>query len=311
MQAARTHGIPDRIRVLLEKLITMDQNNGQPSVLPKDDTEARQWLTEVLLDAEARRAHVDFLKAKYQRQFHVPAPYWERTEERLSSDPTSGFPCFDLGPKQALLLSEGPSKAALSPTELARLVLDPFLLYELAERIDAEMPDWWLQMMDARGKAWLEDQGIRLFAMPTAAPAYCTTREAAQRKKVPIRVVQEALERGDLQYSPGQEPELISLESLDKWNPPPPRWHEDKAWTTAIAASSKPEDQEWTTRQTRKGTVLLIGDPTLLGASPPSAGDRVRVILQPTRQQVVAQVRFIADDIVVLELETEKEGSPS
>jgi hypothetical protein len=133
-------------------------------VPPEDDAPARDWLTQVLLDVDARQAHLAKLKVGYNGKFRLPRPHWDRPcGERLVPDPASGFRWFDLLPdeKARPLLDGGP--AVLDPEELARLLLNPFGLCDLAERIDAELPPWWLEKMDARGKAWLKEHGIRLW----------------------------------------------------------------------------------------------------------------------------------------------------
>jgi hypothetical protein len=177
--------IPQAIQDLLINLIIRDRQTGQPSLPPEDDAAARRWLIEVLLNVEARKAHLEKLKAGYGGKFRFPRPHWERPYgERLVPDPASGFQWFDLLPEDKLrqLLDHGPSAGVLDPAELARLLLNPFGLWDLAERIDAEWPEWWLREMDARGKAWLKEQGIRLRlpgletggtpAFPTGGPAF-------------------------------------------------------------------------------------------------------------------------------------------
>jgi hypothetical protein len=166
MQSTHTpDAIPDAIRDLLTNLIILDRQTGQPSVPPTDDAAARRWLIHILLDVISRKAHVEKLKVGYGGKFRIPRPHWERPyEDRIVPDPASGFQWFDLLPEDKLrqLLDQGPSPGVLDSTELARLLLNPFALWDLAERIDAELPPWWWREMDAEGKASLKESGIRL-----------------------------------------------------------------------------------------------------------------------------------------------------
>jgi hypothetical protein len=161
--------MPNEIRNLLTDLIILDRQTGQPRVPSEIDDEARAWLIQVLLDELARQVHLDKLRSGYGGRFRLPPPHWERPSgQRIAVDPSSGFQWFDLLPeeKTRALLDHGPTPAVLDAAALARLLLNPFGLWDLAERIDTELPEWWLQEMDVRGKAWLEEQGLELRVPP-------------------------------------------------------------------------------------------------------------------------------------------------
>jgi len=47
----------------------------------------------------------------------------------------------------------------LPAAELARLALNPFALWDLADLIEESLPDYWLDRMDERGREMLDESG--------------------------------------------------------------------------------------------------------------------------------------------------------
>jgi hypothetical protein len=174
-------------RSLVDALWQSDHN---PAVEPLQDSGlfalALAWLVRVLLHTPALLEHICLLEERYGESFPFPrsrrddwgeapaAPaaeslnpavraWWQSTsaaEQPPPTAPTVSFrPRQPIAPERALrVIEHGPEE--LSQRELAALLLSPFVLCDLAERINTQLPAYWLPRMDQLGRELMRHYGL-------------------------------------------------------------------------------------------------------------------------------------------------------
>lgn len=137
-----------------------------------------------------------------------------------------------------------------------------------------------------------------------AKPVKCTIREASRIKGVSTVAIRLALQRGDLEAAPGKGATCVTMDSLMRWEPSRrgPRPMALNISAVAAATSSLNEGRVWVMRDGRKGSVLVIGDPSIVGESPAVPGTLVQIHLL-AGYQAPARVRYVDAEVVVLSLE--------
>jgi hypothetical protein len=169
-----TYAIPAEEKDLLLNLRIVDEQHHRPGDALADEKQldrARGWLTRILLDVRARVAHTDWLCEAYQAKFRPPLP--RRLCDGLTPprpEPSSRFRYYALlDESQAVqILSEG--VGGLPASEVAQLLLNPYATWDLADRIDAELPEYWLPLMDQVGEEMGRDLGIEIALPDVDAP---------------------------------------------------------------------------------------------------------------------------------------------
>jgi hypothetical protein len=163
--------LPDEAVRLIDYLFIEDgRTGGRPSMREEDDEYAREWLVEVLLDTLARLAHTGELKRRYGGVFRAPRVRLEWPESGRPAEPAPDrlFRHHDLlAPEEAEAVAErGVGPDVLVADALARLLLNPYALWDLADLIDATLPAWWDDPMRQRGERLLEEAELESFVPP-------------------------------------------------------------------------------------------------------------------------------------------------
>jgi hypothetical protein len=158
--------MPKAVRDLVnDYLIIPDRRPGGRPVLPPERVaEARAWLERILIDRDAFDAHVHLLQTGYGVTFRPPRPHWERPEGDRPALPetASAFRHHELlDEARAVQVAQG-GPGVLHDDELARLLLNPYALWDLADLIDATLPDYWLDRMDAHGRELIAHHGLEV-----------------------------------------------------------------------------------------------------------------------------------------------------
>jgi hypothetical protein len=150
---------PDPMRDFIVNLRIDDEHNTLPA--PAGVELLRTHLERVLVDTYLRQQHTDLLKELYQAPFLVPRPRRELPEGAQPSSPTETvFRHHQLLPEQLALDVGQRGLAALDAAQLARLALNPFALWDLADLIEETLPDYWLDRMEVRGGELMREMGV-------------------------------------------------------------------------------------------------------------------------------------------------------
>jgi hypothetical protein len=161
-----TYAIPADEKGLLANLYSAYQQNHRANDALSDEktlARARAWLTRLLVDVRTLTAHTDWLCEAYQATFRPPLPrrLLDGCEPR---QPESGacFPYHLLPPEHriAQIVKEG--VAQLPADEVAALLLNPCALWDLSDRINIELPEYWWPLAGEVGKEMAQDWGIVL-----------------------------------------------------------------------------------------------------------------------------------------------------
>jgi hypothetical protein len=167
------HTIPADEKDLLVKLWVADEHNHRPGEALLDATQldrARAWLRRILADGRARETHTDWLCEVCQTTFRPALP--RRICEGLEPPQPAPDPRFahrTLLPEAcvAQILKEGVEE--LPADTVGPLLLNPYALWDLADRIYYEMPDYWLPLLDEVGRDLMQEWGID-FEIPGVDP---------------------------------------------------------------------------------------------------------------------------------------------
>jgi hypothetical protein len=145
-----------------EFVLKIADNRAHALADEKELSRARGWLARVLLDADALETHTDWLCEKWHTTFRPPLPRGLREGLAPARPPSaSPFPDNALGePELARIVNEGVEN--LSPETTVRLLLDPYALWDLGDRIESELPDHWLPLMDRVGDGIGRELGIEV-----------------------------------------------------------------------------------------------------------------------------------------------------
>jgi hypothetical protein len=147
-------------KVVIARLIATLRDNRQekrPLLADKDAAFARSWLERILVDSPSLIVHLEELKQASGHDF--PLPKWRRD---LAGDETSPEHPPDQGGRKGNLLSETQAQAIVDQgtaafdipgaIDVGALLLDPFALCELADLIDWQFPEAWMDAMARLGK---------------------------------------------------------------------------------------------------------------------------------------------------------------
>jgi agmatine/peptidylarginine deiminase len=172
------------VRDLIADLFRSDeQTGGQPVLSPDRVGPARAYLEQLLLDATDRlQQHIASLEQLYRVRFVAPLPRsWRQGGSPLAQAPTPGLRhSAVLEEPLALAVLEG-GVERLPAGDLARLLLNPYALWDLADLLNTLLPDYWLDRMEERGIQWARESGIDLDADFEAVVGPAVHRDAESK----------------------------------------------------------------------------------------------------------------------------------
>jgi hypothetical protein len=143
--------------------LASNDTSGPPTLTPEQIGLARDYLEWLLLEPlTGLKPHIELLEKLYQARFHVPLPRRMRVPGVPTPPPAGGgFPYTELLPeKQALAVLEW-GVAALPADVLARLLLNPYALWDFADLIDTALPDYWIDRLEERGLQLLGESAVQ------------------------------------------------------------------------------------------------------------------------------------------------------
>ena len=174
--------VPGEVRDLLANLRVSDQQtNGRPELPPEQAQPARDWLCRILVDSRLLLAHLDLLQEFYGARFDSPLPRrflgegglaveslrqagTERANggEAPRGEGVTGFRHNGLLPEAEARAIAGRGPDMLADTELATLLLNPLALWDVADLINALLPEYWLGRMNEVGRQLMEEYGLKV-----------------------------------------------------------------------------------------------------------------------------------------------------
>ena len=155
-------------------LVLDDQRTrGEGRVALDDAPWAMDRLNRVVLGGERLRAHIALLEQLYQGKFRRFASMRDRRSDEsvLPDGPDAAFLHHAwLHEEQVLAIAEcGPEAlrdAKLFPEGFAlaaaRLLLNPYALWDLSDLVNCVLPPYWLEQMEQHGEALAAELGIDL-----------------------------------------------------------------------------------------------------------------------------------------------------
>jgi hypothetical protein len=146
--------LPDHACELVDYLYIEDERtNGAPVLSGERLGLGRDWLVRVVFDRTDRLAHVEELQRCYSRS--------RRSFQQGDAARGTIFRHHELFPEaKALSLAEnGPG--ALAGDEVARLLLNPFALLDLADLVGALAPASWLDLLEQQARETIGEDEAR------------------------------------------------------------------------------------------------------------------------------------------------------
>jgi hypothetical protein len=151
------------IRELIVALRLDDQSGRPLAPATADIGLLRAHLERVLVDTVLRQQHTELLKDLYRGPFRAPCPRRDLPEGARPEPPAETvFRHHRLLPEPLALAIGRHGLDALPSDELARLALNPYALWDLADLIEETLPDYWLDRMEDRGGELMRELGITL-----------------------------------------------------------------------------------------------------------------------------------------------------
>jgi len=180
--------VPWDVSRLIDRLWQADKAPAvEPLLDAKTLTLAREWAVRVLLDTPSLLEHIRLLEQCYEAPFPFLPPrrdrweepsasgspalspqvleWWQRTYAAAPSSSDESAPTF--GPRHPLapdrtsvVVEKGPEQ--LTPRELVSLLLSPFVLCDLSERISIGLNEFWLPRMDQLGRELMRSHGLEV-----------------------------------------------------------------------------------------------------------------------------------------------------
>ena len=145
-------------RDLLRVLFDSDRaTNGSPALPDGGREEALSWLRRAFVDFEALEQHLLFLRELYDAPFSFPRPRrdcWTAEQLQAPTEPTKFRHVSRLDDERIRAVADE-GVDALSDAELAKLLLNPFALFDLFDVIDDLLPEKWQPVMHTVGKELL------------------------------------------------------------------------------------------------------------------------------------------------------------
>ncbi len=157
--------LPDHACELVDYLYIEDERtNGTPKLSGERLDLARDWLVRVVFQRTDRLAHVEELQRCYGRS--------RRSSAQGDSSRGTMFRHHELfaEPKALALAENGP--ATLAGDVLARLLLNPFALLDLADLVGALAPAPWLDLLDQQARETIGEGEARELLLDYQAAAY-------------------------------------------------------------------------------------------------------------------------------------------
>jgi hypothetical protein len=166
MNTTEPFPIPQDARDLLANLrISDEETGGRPLLPPGQRVVAEEWLARVLTDFRALRVHIGLLEGFYQTQFgQIPGLPRIMMEGKplFRLEAAAGFRHNGLLPEDAARAVAERGPGVLPDHDLARLLLNPLALWDVADLIDYLLPAHWLDRMEAVGREMEEEYDLRV-----------------------------------------------------------------------------------------------------------------------------------------------------
>jgi hypothetical protein len=151
----------NRLPIVLMEAIVASIGVGQDRPqLPADSRQgARVWFRRLMVDAAALLAHVRWIQDRFNCSVQIP-PAQGAWREGPIELPMAGsrLPYTDLLPENLARSVAQLGPDALTDEMLATILLNPFALADLHDLIDAELPEFWLDVMEEVGQERLSDR---------------------------------------------------------------------------------------------------------------------------------------------------------
>lgn len=177
---------------LVTNVFISDRRGDGRALSPEEVPIARSLLKRVICDHVALRSMINKLAEMFQTTFRYAKPRRDRTSalgapepaptpQRFRSvddveeaaPPTSrhrlasaqggtatGFRYTELLAEETALQIAHEGLEVLPDSELPRLLLNPFALWDLADLVSYTLPDYWLDQMEAIGEHIMSDEGV-------------------------------------------------------------------------------------------------------------------------------------------------------
>jgi hypothetical protein len=150
--------------LIFDLRLSDEKTGGKPVLAPEQVVPARDFLERLLLRPSEMQQHFLLLNECYKGEFTPPLPRRLRGGMTLPLPPgaTAHFLHAEPLPEPlALAILEG-GVDRLPADELARLLLNPLGLWDLADLVYTTLPDYWLDRMQERGAELAREEGIDL-----------------------------------------------------------------------------------------------------------------------------------------------------
>jgi hypothetical protein len=170
--------LPEEACELVDYLYIEDERtNGAPALSGERLDLARDWLVRVIFQRTDRLAHVEELQRCYGRS--------RRSSQRGDANGGTIFRHHELfAESKALTLAEkGP--ADLAGDELARLLLNPFALLDLADLVGALAPAPWLDLLEKQARGNVSEDEARELLQEYQSAAY--SRPQVEERELILR----------------------------------------------------------------------------------------------------------------------------
>jgi hypothetical protein len=154
------------VRDLITDLRLSDEETGGYPVLPiAGEKTAREYLEVLLVLPFELARHLDKLDQLYQGNFRAPLTRRLREGFDIPLPPgaTANFRHATVLPEPLALEVMERGVQVLQSDVLARTLLNPLALWDLADLICTLLPDYWMDRMDEVGAQWAKENDIDLY----------------------------------------------------------------------------------------------------------------------------------------------------
>jgi hypothetical protein len=151
-------------RTLVTNLRVSDETTkGRPQLAPANVALARDYLSLLLVEDRAEIVHIHLLEELYGAKFSYPLSraFWQG-DPRPPMTAVPGFRHNQFLPEETARAVAERGADALSPDELAALLLNPYALWDLADLINSTFPEYWQRRLHQVGLELIERYGLNI-----------------------------------------------------------------------------------------------------------------------------------------------------